>query len=201
MVERFFRTLGREITGLHEAAYLLAGFVFLSQLLALLRDRLLAHFFGAGTQLDIYYAAFRIPDFLYITLASLVASAVLIPFISQKLGEKEEAKKFFNSIFTLFFGLMALASVVVFFALPFLSRFVAPGLSIQAQNELVGLSRIILLSPFLLGLSGLFASVTQTLRRFFVYAISPVLYNVGIILGINYFYATFQLAGRAHTVA
>src|SRR3989338_283420 len=155
MVERFFRTLGRDIPCLHEAAYLLAGFVFLSQLLALFRDRLLAHFFGAGTQLDIYYAAFRIPDFLYITLASLVASAVLIPFITQKLGKKEEAKKFFNSIFTLFFCLMALASVVVFFALPFLSRFVAPGLPVAAQHELVSLSRIILLSPFLLGLSGL----------------------------------------------
>jgi len=201
MVERFFRTLGREINGLHEAAYLLAGFVFLSQLLALFRDRLLAHFFGAGTQLDIYYAAFRIPDFLYITLASLVASAVLIPFITQKLGEKEEAKKFFNSIFTLFFGLMALASVVVFFALPFLSRFVAPGLPVAAQHELVSLSRIILLSPFLLGLSGLFASVTQTLRRFFVYAISPVLYNVGIIFGIIFFYPTFGLAGLAYGVA
>src|SRR3989338_4685756 len=200
MVERFLQAIEREISGLHEAAYLLAGFVFASQLLALVRDRLLARSFGASADLDVYYAAFRIPDFLYITLASLVASAVLIPFITQKLEHKGEAERFFNSIFTLFFCCMVLVSIIVFFAMPFLARFVAPGLSGESQAELFGLSRIILLSPILLGLSGLFASVTQSLRRFFVYAISPVLYNIGIIIGIIFFYPTLGLSGLAYGV-
>src|SRR3989338_10468766 len=103
MVERFLQAIEREISGLHEAAYLLAGFVFVSQLLALVRDRLLAHSFGASADLDVYYAAFRIPDFLYVTLASLVASAVLIPFIVERLPDRDRAQLFFHRMFTLFF--------------------------------------------------------------------------------------------------
>jgi len=57
MVKRIIKLLNREISGLHEAAYLLGAFTFASQLLALVRDRALASFFGAGETLDIYYAA------------------------------------------------------------------------------------------------------------------------------------------------
>ena len=65
MVRRFFRFLQKEFSSLHQAAYLLGTFAFLSQLLALGRDRLLAHAFGAGHDLDVYYAAFRIPDLIF----------------------------------------------------------------------------------------------------------------------------------------
>ncbi|MAG12585.1 murein biosynthesis integral membrane protein MurJ [bacterium] len=200
MIERLFRTLHQEISGLHEAAYLLGVFALLSKILALLRDRLLAHNFGASEMLDIYYAAFRIPDFIYISLASLVASAVLIPFIVERLDKKEDAQRFFNNIFTIFFFAIVLVSVIVFIAMPALSNIVVPGLSPEAKTQLTLLSRIMLLSPILLGLSGLFASITQALRRFFVYALSPVLYNVGIIAGIIFLYPIWGLAGLAYGV-
>src|SRR3989338_818399 len=116
MIQRILETLGREIRGLHEAAYLLGSFALVAKVLALLRDRILAHNFGASEALDVYYAAFRIPDFIYISLASLVASAVLIPFVVAKLETKEIARSFFNTIFTVFF-----------FGMPFLSKIVTPG--------------------------------------------------------------------------
>ena len=70
MVGRFFSILHREIRGLHEAAYFLGLFALLSAILALIRDRLLAHYFGAGEILDVYYAAFRIPDLVFVSIAS-----------------------------------------------------------------------------------------------------------------------------------
>jgi len=91
-------------------------------------------------------------------------------------------------------------SVLVYILMPKLSGFVVPGLGAEAQAELVVLSRIMLLSPILLGLSGLFASITQSLRRFFVYALSPVFYNVGIIIGIVFFYPFWGLPGLAFGV-
>ena len=71
MVKKWFSFIGKEIRGLHEAAYLLASFALLSSLLALVRDRLLAFTFGAGHSLDVYYAAFRIPDFIFALVGSL----------------------------------------------------------------------------------------------------------------------------------
>ena len=66
MVRGVLNMVYKEVRGLHQAAYVLAFFAFGSQILALVRDRMLAHTFGAGYELDIYYAAFRIPDLLFV---------------------------------------------------------------------------------------------------------------------------------------
>jgi putative peptidoglycan lipid II flippase len=71
--------LSRRFDGLHQAAVILGISAFASQLLALLRDRVFAHNFGANEVLDIYYAAFRIPDLIFVTVASLVSMTILIP--------------------------------------------------------------------------------------------------------------------------
>src|SRR3989338_7205582 len=85
MVRRIFNFIYKEIGGLHEAAYLLSFFALLSQVLALARDRLFAHTFGVGETLDIYYAAFKIPDIIFVSVASLVSLSVLVPMLSETL--------------------------------------------------------------------------------------------------------------------
>ena len=83
MVRVFLSAFTHEVRGLHEAAYLLAAFALSSQLLGLIRDRLLAGPFGAGETLDVYYAAFRIPDVLFATVASLLSLYALLPILSR----------------------------------------------------------------------------------------------------------------------
>src|SRR5437773_2179258 len=70
------------IRGLHQAEYLLAALTLASQALALLRDRAFAHTFGVSPSLDLYYAAFRVPDLVFALVASLVSAYVLIPRIA-----------------------------------------------------------------------------------------------------------------------
>src|SRR6185437_12482953 len=72
----------RPVRNLHQAAYLLAILTLASQALALLRDRTFAHTFGAGQVLDLYYAAFRVPDLVFALVSSLVSAYVLIPRIT-----------------------------------------------------------------------------------------------------------------------
>ncbi|MEK7662483.1 MAG: lipid II flippase MurJ [Patescibacteria group bacterium] len=201
MVFRILAFLGKEWHSLNEAALLLSVSALASQVLAVLRDRLLTHSFGASSSLDVYYAAFRIPDFLYVSLASFVSVTALIPFLIEKMGNSrdvnDEARKFMGDVFTLFSAAMAISSAVAFFLIPYLSSVVAPGFSAIERADFISLSRILLLSPFLLGISNLAGSVTQTFRKFFVYALSPVLYNVGIIIGIVFFYPILGLQGIA----
>src|SRR3989344_1279271 len=112
-MERLWRLFNREFNGLHEAALLLALSSLCSQLLALVRDRLLAAQFGAGTQLDIYYAAFRVPDLVYVSIASFISVAVLIPLLAEKVRANDgvAARNFLSQIFTAFLLLMVLVSV------------------------------------------------------------------------------------------
>src|SRR3989338_10335718 len=97
MMRKAFRFLSSEASSLERAVSILAASAFLSSLLALLRDRLLAHTFGAGTELDIYYAAFRIPDLLFVATGALVSAFLLIPEMKNR-GEGEGEKRYINAV-------------------------------------------------------------------------------------------------------
>jgi putative peptidoglycan lipid II flippase len=197
MVKRIFNLIHKEIKGLHEAAYLLGVFALLSQILALFRDRLLAHFFGAGVVLDTYYAAFRLPDIIFVAIASMVSVYVLIPFLAEKSAiSKEKEKEFINTIFSAFFLMIIAVSALVFIVAPQLLKIFFPELAKSANfADLILLTRILLLQPIFLGISNLFASITQIHRKFILYAISPILYNIGIIIGIIFLYPIFGFIG------
>ncbi len=198
MVKKLLALFSREWNGLHEAALLLGLFAILSQVLALFRDRLLAQLFGASQTLDIYYAAFRIPDFVFAIIASFMSALVLIPILTKKAMESDaRAQKFLNDTFTVFFLILILVSALVFIIAPSLVRALFPTFTGDAFNELVMMSRLLLLSPILLGLSNLLSSVTQMLHKFFAFALAPLLYNVGIIAGAYFFYPTFGPIGLA----
>ena len=199
--------LNREFSGINEAAFLLGTFALLSQILGLFRDRALAHFVGPSASLDIYYAAFRIPDLIFNSVASLVSITVLITFFIEKLQKDEDgkggghARHFFHEVFTVFFLFITGVAIVAFILMPYLVKYIAPGFSPAELAELVTTSRIMLLSPILLGFSNLFGTITQIYKRFFVYALAPVFYNAGIILGILILYPRFGIHGLAFGVA
>jgi putative peptidoglycan lipid II flippase len=203
MVKTWLQVIGREIRGLHEAAYVLGGFAILSMILALVRDKLLAYSFGAGHTLDIYYAAFEIPDVVFALVGSLVSASILLPYFIDKFAKGEkDGREFSDSMFTVFFIVITIVSAIVFFAAPAILPRIIPGFSdSSALAELILCTRIMLLSPFFLGLSNLFSSLTQMRHRFLVYAASPVVYNIGIIIGLVFLYPRMGISGLAIGVA
>ncbi len=202
-MEKIFRIFNKEYGNVNQAALLLGFFAFLSQVLALFRDRAMAHFIGPSSTLDVYYAAFRVPDLIFICIGSLASITVLVPFIIAKMNEEKvtaEARKYLNDVFTAFLLLMIVVSVLAFIFMPQLAQVIAPGFSGKLTEKLIWLSRILLLSPILLGLSNLFGTVTQLFRKFFIYALSPIFYNVGIIVGIVFLYPMWGIYGLAFGV-
>jgi len=184
MVKRTIEAITAKISGLHEAAFWLAGFSVFSQILAFLRDRLLAHYFGAGQALDIYYTAFRIPDLIFVTAGSLVSISVLVPMFSKKeaLGNGG-VKSYIDSIFTSFSILIVGSCILAFIFMPQMVPFLFRGFDSGTLIQIIKFSRILLLSPLLLGFSNFFSSIVQYEKRFLLYSLSPIFYNVGIILG------------------
>lgn len=182
------------VAGLHQAAYLLAGLTLASQLLALLRDRTFAATFGAGEALDLYYAAFRVPDLVFAVVSSLVSAYILIPRLTGM--TREETQKLLSETATfLLVGGGAICMALAWYMPAFLTV-LYPDLALSASRDaFILLGRMLLIQPILLGLSGIFGSVTQVHRRFFLFALSPVLYNLGIIIGTIYLYPLWGLTG------
>jgi len=198
-LESTYRTAGKalslltlEVRGLHAAAYILAASSLFSSLLALLRDRLLAHVFGAGAELDLYYAAFRLPDLVFIGIGALVSAYMLIPELSRR--SEEGQKQYIDTIVAGFSLLIALvAGVVAVFAPRILALFFS---SLSGDLEMLTLlTRIVLLQAIFLGFSNIAAAITQFRHRYALYALSPVVYNLGIIFGAYVLYPRFGLVG------
>lgn len=201
MVRRVFNFVYREVRGLHQAAYILALFAFGSQILAIVRDRLLAHTFGAGIELDLYYASFRIPDLLFVLFASVLSIYVLLPFVNRltESGGATAGREVLSQVFSVFLVAYVVIAAVLAMAAPLYVAQLFPGF-VEQSETLVMLQRILLLQPLLLGVSTLCGVVTQMNHRFVLFAVSPLLYNLGIIIGISVLYPVFGLSGLVYGV-
>lgn len=181
------------------AAGLLAGSTFLSSLLGLFRDRLLNSTYAATYPqgLDAYTVAFIIPDFMFFLLVSGALSVTFIPVFNERLAHHN--KKSAWELSTSMMNVMALAALVisvliVIFAEP-LVNLVAPGMNEDARALAVSLMRVIAINPFLFGVSSVVASMQQAVGRFTFFAMAPIFYNAGIIIGILWFTNGIELFG------
>jgi putative peptidoglycan lipid II flippase len=205
MMKRVLSIFYNRSSSINEAAFLLGMFTLISQLLGLVRDRFLATYLGAGSHLDVYYAAFKIPDFLFVSVATLAAITVLLPYLSIKYGNGDDvhyknARQFLDQVFTVLLIFLVSVSIILFFAMPWLAKLIAPGFSSAELSTLTMLSRIMLIQPIIIGISNMLSSVTQMFKKFLVTALSPVLYNIGIIIGIIALYPIFGITGLAYGV-
>lgn len=199
----FFKTIsiiGSKIDGVSKAAFWLSIFSLFSQILALLRDRLLSHYFGIGNDLDIYYASFKIPDLIFVTVASIVSISALVPLFARKETEGERhLKEAKDSIFTVFALAIIFFSLLSFIFMPILIKISFQNLGTEMIIKIILFSRILLLSPLLLGFSNFFGSIIQYEKRFILYSLSPIFYNLGIISGI-YFLKDFGISSAVYGV-
>lgn len=194
--------LDHEISNIHSAALILGAAGLLSRILGVFRDRLLAGSFGAGRELDAYYAAFQIPDFMSTLFLLGAGTAAILPMFQEDLTQnREEARRLISHLSLLFLVGSALLALVAFFLSPYIMRLVAPGFSESERSLAILLTRIMLLSPIFLGLSNIFSSVVQSFQRFLSYALAPVLYNAGIIIGIVWLVPFMGTAGLGAGVA
>lgn len=183
------------------AAILLGFSAGFSRLLGLVRNGLLAGHFGTGSEVNIYLAAFRIPDFVYNFLIVGGLTVAFLPIFSEYFSkEKEKAWEMVSYVLNVFLFLLILSSLILFILAPLLIKIIVPGFSAEDQSLTVFLTRLMFLSPILFGLSSIFSGVLHHFNRFFIYSLAPIFYNVGIIFGILFFYPIFGLPGLAYGV-
>src|SRR3989344_532014 len=183
------------------ASIILMASYLAAALLGLLRDRLLAGKFGAGNELDVYYTAFVVPDFIALILIFGAVSSAIIPiFSSYYVKSKDDAFEYVSSLLKMFLlVLIAVSAALIIFA-PFLVSLIAPGFSAVKKADTVLLMQIMFLSPIILGISNTMSGLLQFFHRFLVTALAPLMYNIGIICGILFFVPIFGLMGLAFGV-
>lgn len=168
------------------AAALLVGAALFGQMLGFLRLKLInANFDELGPDsTDAFFAAFKIPDFFFYTIAAGALGVALIPVLSDHLerGDRKGAWELTNSLMNLIVMFMIAVGVIIFvFAEPLLGV-VAPNLTPDQEHTGVTIMRLIAFNPLLFTLSGIITAMQQSIGRFFFFAIAPFFYNGAIIV-------------------
>lgn len=172
------RTLAR--AGLVVAIAFLA-----SRVLGYVRVVVITNEFGAGAQLDAYFAAFRVPDAIFQLVAAGALSSAMIPVLAGLFSRGEEARAWrvvSTVLNVMLLVLFSLSLVVAVFA-PQIVPIITPGFDSIGTELTIRLTRIMLLSPILLALSAVATSVLNARGRFGAAAVGPSLYNIAIIGG------------------
>ncbi|MFH0951667.1 MAG: murein biosynthesis integral membrane protein MurJ [Patescibacteria group bacterium] len=197
MIKNIWLKLNNTVAG---GAIIISVAMVISKLLGLIRDRLLFSTFGAGNETDIYFAAFKLPDLIFNILVLGALSAAFIPIFIQYRDKENGSGEHWQiavTVMNLVVGAMIILGVLAFIAAPWLVDWIAPGFDGAKQAETIVLTRIMLIAIIFFGISNVFSGILNAYRRFVAYSIAPILYNVGIIIGITVMYHWLGLAGLA----
>lgn len=182
------------------AAAILLVVSLIGQLLGFLRYKVVnANFDTLGPQsTDAYFAAFKIPDFFFFTVAAGALGVAFMPILAEHLerGDKKGVWELSNSLLNLLMIAMFIVGLIMLlFADPLLRYIVAPSLPPEQLHNAATIMRIIAFNPLLFAISGILASVQQNLGRFFFFAIAPVFYNAAILISVYVFRDNVGLVG------
>jgi putative peptidoglycan lipid II flippase len=193
------KLLNKKNSSILSAAAIIAVSFLGSALLGLIRNRLLAsHFFGGQEGiLDVYFAAFVIPDTIFQLLVVGAISASFIP-VYQEYFEKSQAESNWlaRSVLSLVCIAIVIASTIIsIFAIPISSAITH--FSPEKIYVMANLIRIMSLAQIIFAFSAVFTGVLQSQQRFLMPAIAPLLYNLGTIFGVLLLSSRFGIYSAA----
>ncbi len=191
--------VGNATLALARAGFIVTGAFLLSRILGYLRYVAIAAAVPNGQQLDAFFAAFRIPDFLFQLVAAGALSSAMIPIVAGLLANHEEARawRVVSSVTTLMLGTLAILAAVVLLLAPGLVATITPGFDASELALTTELTRIMVLAPLFLAAGAVATSVLNARGRFGAAAMAPLAYNLGIIGGALFLVPAMGVAGLA----
>jgi putative peptidoglycan lipid II flippase len=187
--------------GIGSAATLIAAASFLGTFLGILRTKLINANFSLFES-DAYFAAFKIPDLVFFTLASGALGVAFLPILSERLQKNRQSAWEVASYVLNFLAIIAFAAsiLIIIFARPLLSLFV-DGFTPEQLDLSVAIMRIVSVNIFLFAVSTVLSTVQQSVGRFFFFAVAPLFYNASIIASIYIFGDKYGIVGLSLGVA
>jgi putative peptidoglycan lipid II flippase len=200
LVQNGKQLISRENNSILSAAIVIMAATLISALLGVLRTRLLiSYFFADKAVVDVFWAAFRLPDMVFQIFIVGALSSAFIPIFSkhhEKSGEKEASYIASTMINYVVGGMIVLVIGIIIWAEP-LSRLIAGGFDNEQIALMVKLTRVMAVAQLLFGFSSFLTGIIQSHKRFLIPALSPILYNLGIIIGTVVFSQSLGIVGPA----
>lgn len=177
------------MSGLFGKFATVGGASMASRLLGFFREALLAAALGTGPVADVFYTCFRFPNLFRRLFAEGAFNIAFVPLFAKELeaGGKEAARRFGQEVFSVLASWLMLFTAAALLAMPWLvATIVAPGFSDTPEKLELSVSMTRIMFPYLLCMSlvAMFSGILNSLRRYFLAAIVPVLLNIILIAAL-----------------
>jgi putative peptidoglycan lipid II flippase len=183
------------------------GLLLLTKILGFFKLRIIAQLFGASHDLDIFWAAFTIPDMIFLVIVGGSINAAIIPIFTDELygNGKKSLDDLFNKIVLLFSGIILILTLLLFIFTPQIAQWLmssnqasiifGSSTNLQAADipRFIDIMRVGLISPFVLGLSSFVTAYLQVRKQFFVTSLAPIFYNIAMIIFPIFFVKSFNM--------
>lgn len=168
-----------------KAAATVSSLTLLSRITGVVRDMLIARYFGSSAATDAFYVAFRLPNMLRRLFAEGAFQQAFVPMLSDVKATKseEDVKNFIDRVFSLLASILVLTSVVGVLCAPALVWLIAGGLAENPEGFDLAAEMTRWMFPyiFFMSLVAMSAGVLNTWKHFAIPAVTPVLLNVSFI--------------------
>lgn len=179
--------------GIFSSALIISGMIVISGIFGFLRYRILAGYF-TKEELDIFFAAFRLPDLIFEILITGALTSSFIPVFIKYQKNKEELEQHISSIFNLLLIILVMVVIVLYFSMDSLIPLITPGFKGEKLMQVILYSKILLVSqlPFLVA-GNFLTGIAQAHKTFLITSVAPILYNLSVIVGTLLFASQFHL--------
>lgn len=160
---------------------------FLSRILGLVREQVMAAQFGASGLTDAFLVAYRIPNLLRDLFAEGAFSSAFVPtFIEQNALSRESARKLLWSLFILLLGITGICTLGIFIGAEYLIGLFAPTFKTDPEKFAITVALTKMMAPFLIfvSLAALFMGALNSLKIFLIPALAPAFFNITMILSM-----------------
>lgn len=202
LIRKSVNVLSLKQNNVLSAAVVIMITVLLSAFLGLIRIRLLSNFFGDTRTLDVYWAAFRLPDMLFQLLVMGALSSAFIPVFSSYLAKegKKTAMNIANTAITVSVIIYAFLFLFIFLFTKNLCQAIAPGFSSSEIELMINLTRIMMFGQVFFIIGNFITGILQSFHRFLLPALAPLFYNLGIILCTIFLSSNIGIYGPTYGV-
>ncbi len=201
-LKKSLNLLLRQQNNILSAAIVIMATIIFSQILGIIRLRLLASIFGASNTLGVYFASAKMPEFLFQLIIAGALSSAFIPVFSDYLakGKEKEAHSVASTLLTLSLVIFTIFSILVFIFAHNISGIIAPGFSPSQVDLMTSLMRIIIFGEIIFIIGSFLSAILQSYNHFFIPGIASASYNLGIIIGIVFLHQFLGIFSAAYGV-
>lgn len=188
MKNKILKFITKKQSSVSSATFVITAIIIVTKIIAFVKIRIIAHYFGTSTDLDTFWVANTIPDALFTALSAGMFSSAMIPLLAKKANKtKEKFNETFSRIIVFFSLMFAIVTLLLIILAPQISElYIQSSENPELYNPamMTQFTRILSISPLILSLSTVIMAGLQVRRRFFISSLSMPLHTIGTIFGI-----------------